>query len=150
MKMGYDDRTAAERMRPGAITSGGFLGGDSRPIVDIIEADEAAARAVGLDFDAAADRLEELARSGEAGLGEPITIGGSWVVRSDEARGKLPCPWHDGIFHKNSVRVELSSTGEALTYSDLSIHLLRAHHFCQGEGSPFRLSPEVLKRVLAL
>jgi hypothetical protein len=29
-----------------------------------------------------------------------------------------------------------------LVYSELSIHLLKVHHFCQGLGSPFRLAPD--------
>jgi hypothetical protein len=146
MKMVYDEKAAAERMKRGVLTSLGFLGTDARPLVDIIQADEEMFRALGLDFGEAADRLDALARSGSAGLGEPITLDGGWLVKSDESRGKLPCPYGDGLFHKNSVT--LQRDGDILVYSDLSIHLLRVHHFCQGIGNPFRLDPVVLKRVL--
>lgn len=149
MKMLHDEKAAAERMAPGVITSGGFLGRDVRTLADIVAADEERFASLGLDFDKVASTLEKLARDGEAGLGEPITVG-KLLVKSDEARGKFPCPYDDGLFHKNSVTVERTGTGERITYSDLSIHLLRAHHFCQGEGSAFRLDPDVLKRVLAL
>jgi len=148
MRMGIDDREAAERMRPGAISAQGFLGTDGRALADIIEADEQAARALGLDWDEAADALERLARSGEAGLGEAVEIEGTYLVRSDESRGKLPCPWRDGLFHKNAVSVENLDSGQKVAYSELSIHLLRKHHFCQGEGSPFRLDPAALGRLL--
>ncbi len=147
MKMRAEDVAAAERMAAGVLTSAGFLGADARPLSDIIQADEEQFRALGLDFDAAADALESLARRGAEGLGEPITIDGRWVVKSDEARGKLPCPYADGIFHKNSVTVERG--GDRVIYSDLSVHLLRVHHFCQGLGSPFRLEPSVLKSILS-
>ncbi len=149
MKMLYDEKAAAERMKPGVITSGGFLGHDARALADIVAADEERFAALGLDIEAVADRLEMLAKDGAAGLGEPITVG-DVLVKSDEARGKFPCPYDDGLFHKNSVTVERTGTGERLIYSDLSIHLLRAHHFCQGEGSAFRLDPDALKRVLGL
>ena len=31
----------------------------------------------------------------------------------------------------------------------MSIHLLEVHHFHGGTGSPFRLEPDMLKKVLA-
>lgn len=146
MKMRYDEKAAAERMKPGSVTSSGFLGSDPRSLADIVEADEERFQALGLDFGDVADELERLGRLGAAGLGEPVTVDGKWLVKSDEARGTFPCPFQDGIFHKNSIAVE--AAGERVVYSDLSLHLLRAHHFCQGRGSPFRLDPDVLARIL--
>lgn len=146
MKMNYDERAAYERMKPGIITTGGFLGNDTRPLSDIIAADEELFRALAIDFDQVADRLETLARKGAEGLGEPITVEGQFLVKSDEARGKLPCPYGDGLYHKNAVSVQRGE--DTIIYSDLSLHLLRVHHFCQGLGSPFRLDPVVLKRLL--
>ena len=150
MKMQHDEKAAAGRMKAGVITSTGFLGTDVRALSDIIEADEERFRALGLDFAAAADELERLKAEGAKGLGEPTTVGGRLLVKSDEARGSFPCPYDDGFFHKNSVTVELVATGERLVYSDLSVHLLREHHFCQGEGGAFRLAPDALKRLLAV
>ncbi len=146
--MTVDWKAAAERMVPGAITSQGFLGTDRRALVDIVEADEERFRALDLDFDAVADELERLSKAGGEGLGEPLGVDGRWTVKSDDARGMIPCPFQDGIFHKNAVSVRRDDSGETLIYSDLSIHLLRTHHFCQGLGSPFRLDPDVLHRVL--
>ncbi|GAB1483801.1 hypothetical protein MASR2M78_26170 [Treponema sp.] len=147
MKMRYDEKAAFERMRAGVITSGGFLGTDTRPLSDIIEADEEMFRALNLEFDEVADELERLAKEGARGLGEPITVDAVYLVKSDEARGKFPCPYDDGIFHKNSVTLE--KDGASLIYSDLSLHLLRDHHFCQGHGSPFRLDPLLIKQILS-
>ncbi|MFQ3547731.1 MAG: hypothetical protein SNJ56_05280 [Termitinemataceae bacterium] len=147
MKMNVDERTAYENMKAGVITSVGFLGTDTRPLPDIIAADEELFKALDLDFDTVANQLEALAKAGEAGLGEPITVQDSYLVKSDEARGRLPCPYGDGLFHKNSVAVERN--GQRIIYSDLSLHLLRVHHFCQGQGSPFRLDPAVLKQLLS-
>ncbi|WP_304225535.1 hypothetical protein [Gracilinema caldarium] len=146
MKMNFDERAAYEKMKAGVLTSTGFLGSDTRPLSDIVEADEELFRALGLDFDLVAERLEALARKGAEGLGEPITIQGQYLVKSDEARGKLPCPYGDGLYHKNAVSVRKGA--DTVIYSDLSLHLLRVHHFCQGQGSPFRLDPVVLKRLL--
>lgn len=148
MKMNFDQKAAEDRMKSGVLTRVGFLGTDPRRLVDIIEADEERFRSLGLDFDQVADALEGLAKEGEKGLGEPMTVAGVYTVRSDDARGRIACPYQDGLFHKNAVSLTVDATGETLIYSDLSIHLLRAHHFCQGDGSSFRLAPEALKRVL--
>lgn len=148
MKNTQEEKDVRERMRPGIITSGGFLGTDERTLADIVQADEEAFRRAGLEFDAAAERLEGWKEAGNRGLGEPVTVEGRYLIRSGDARGVLPCPWKDGAFHKNSVDVRDTKTGAEIVYSDLSIHLLEVHHFCQGRGSPFRLEPETLARMM--
>jgi len=135
-------------MRPGAITAQGFLGSDERNLADIVEADLEAFRRAGLDPDTAADGLERLKAEGQKGLGEPITVDGRWTVSAGDARGVLPCPFGDGVFHKNSVELSDSRSGATVVYSDLSIHLLRAHRFCQGRGHVFRLDPGTLAAIL--
>jgi len=148
MKITEIDRKAYERMKSGVITANGFLGRDSRPLSDLIQSDSEEMRRLGLDFEATADALERLKNEGAKGLGENITVDGHMLVKTGDARGVLPCPWDDGVFHKNSVEAENTVTKAKLIYSDLSIHLLREHHFCQGEGSDFRLDPETLKKLL--
>jgi hypothetical protein len=143
MKMAYDEQAAAARMRPGALTAAGFLGDDPRSPADIIAADEAAAAALGLDWAAAADVLALWLRRGAAGLGADVDLGGGLTAVSDEARGRLACPFRDGVYPKNAVAVS-DGTGGRLILSDLSIHLWRAHRFCQGRGSPFRLEPALV------
>lgn len=150
MKDTIQHKAAQERMAAGLITAQGFLGDDVRPLSQIIEADEVEMRRLGLDFARVAHELERLRDSGERGLGEPVTVDGTWLVQTGDARGQLPCPYEDGIHHKNSVWLRLIATGESLVYSDLSIHLLRNHHFLQGRASPFRLEPSILARVLGL
>lgn len=148
MKNTQLEKDARERMKPGVITARGFLGRDERSLSDIIQADEEAFRRLGLEFDAVADRLEAWKEGGARGLGEPVTLEDRWLARTGDARGVLPCPWEDGVFHKNSVDVTDTKSGDLIIYSDLSIHLLRVHHFCQGLGSPFRLDPETLARMI--
>ncbi len=139
---------AYARMQAGIITSAGFLGEDERTLADIIEADAEAMAKFGVAFENAADFLEYLRAAGQAGLGEPLTIDKRYLVTVGDARGKLPCPWEDGIFHKNSVSVTDTKSGLSLIYSDLSVHMLRVHHFCQGRGSAFRIDPAVLRGVM--
>jgi hypothetical protein len=148
MKNTEAEKHAWERMKPGAITAQGFLGDDQRGLADIIEADAEEFRRLALEPDAVADRLEQLKAAGQQGLGEPITVENRYIITVGDARGVLPCPYGDGVFHKNSVSIQDRNSGLELSFSDLSSHLLRVHGFCQGRGSPFRLAPQDLADML--
>jgi hypothetical protein len=137
----------------GVLTADGFLGRDTRALLRIIRDDTAEFAALGLDWNQVADKLDDLLHRGSEGLGEPITVDG-YLVRVAETRGMFPCPWEDGLFRKRSATVQRlegrSPVGPELLYSDLSVHLLREHHFLQGKGSVFRLEPSLLRDVLGL
>lgn len=150
MKMGPDLVKAAKNMEPGVITQSGFLGDDSRPLADIIEHDEETMQRLGLDFESLVERMEYLYREGEQGLGEPITVDGRWLVKVDEARGRLPSPFEDRLVRKINIQVTNISLKRSVNYTEMSIHLIGEHHFFQGRGSDYRLEPGYLKEVLEL
>ena len=150
MKMSPELTKAQGNMTPGKITADGFLGEDSRPLVDIIEADEEKVQSLGLTFDEIAEKLQQLFEEGRKGLGEQITIDGKWLVQVNEARGFLPCPFEDGIFRKITTTVTHIKKNKRIIFSDLSLHLLSKHHFLEGKGSPFRLNPVPLAEILDL
>jgi hypothetical protein len=144
---------AAANLEPGVLTAEGFLGHDSRPLARILRDDALQFEELELDWDRVAERLEHLLVEGSRGLGEPVTVEGTYLVQVAETRGRFACPWEDGFFLKRSATVRRlgdDQTTEAapLLYSDLSLHLLKDHHFLQGKGSVFRLEPEALKTVL--
>ena len=95
-----------------------------------------------------AEKLEYLMEQGRKGLGEPVTVDGKWLVRTDEARGVIVCPWEDGVFKKINVTVDRTDIKKSISYTDLSIHMLKEHGFLEGRGAPFRLEPSVLAEVL--
>jgi hypothetical protein len=154
MKMTDDLKKAEAQMQAGAITVEGFLGYDKRNLAEIIQHDEEEMRSLNLDWDAVAAKLRELLKKGSDGLGEPITVDKTWLVRVDETRGTLPSPWvGDGIFHKVNVEVRRVNKdgkpeGKLLLFNDLSLHLFEKHHFLQGRGSHFRMEPADIKTVL--
>ena len=156
MKMSPDYVKAQTNMAPGVISAGGFLGRDSRPIADIVEADEEKLQSLGITFEQLAERMQYLLEEGRKGLGEGITVDGKWVVLVNEARGFLPCPFEDGVFRKitatvtHSAIAEHSLKNQSVCFSMLSLHLLEVHHFLQGRGSAFRLEPTALKAVMDL
>ncbi len=143
------DRTQ-ERMKPGMISRIGFLGDDSRPLGTVIEEDAQRVSSLRLADAAIVTRLRELTDAARGGLGTPVTAEGL-EMRTDEARGVMPCPWpHPAVFRKGSVYCRRLDTGEEIVWTELSMHMIETHGFYGGAGSPYRLSPNVLKRVLAL
>jgi hypothetical protein len=148
MKMTPVLTKAMENMKPGVITAEGFLGSDTRSLSTIIDEDAQIMRTLDIDPAEVAARLRHFMEEGRKGLGEPVTVDDHWLVKTDEARGHLVCPWEDGIFRKVNVTVERKDTGESLFFTDLSVHLLESHSFLEGRGSSFRLNLETVKHVL--
>ena len=91
-------------------------------------------------------------RAASAGLGAPVHLpGGNLVAEYHEAMGYIASPWPDGrTFPKGEVVVADTATGERVVFTPLSVHLVRRHGFFQGRGSPYRLEPAKLARVLGL
>jgi len=148
MKMTPELKKAQENMSPGVITAEGFLGDDRRDLSSILDEDAQIMRRLGINPGEAAKTLRYLMKEGQRGLGEPVTVDAKWIVRTDEARGPLVCPWEDGLFRKINVTVERKDTGDKMYFTDLSIHLLEAHGFLEGRGSIFRLNLETMTRIL--
>jgi hypothetical protein len=151
MKQTVQMQQVREQMAPGVITRDGFLGDDRRPLADILLADEAAEKALDLDHQAVAARMIELRDAGMAGLGEFVDVAPHFEVRVDSVRGRLPCPFGDpGMFPKTNITVRNRQTGREIAFTDLHIHLILAHGFYEGRGSPFRLEPKDLAEVLEI
>jgi hypothetical protein len=150
MKMTPELKKARENMEPGIITAEGFLGSDPRSLSGILDEDAQLMRKMELDSVEVAGRLRYFMEEGRKGLGEPVSVDGTWLVKTDEARGRLACPWEDGIFRKVNVSVQRKDTGEKILFTDLSLHLLEAHGFLEGRGSLFRLEPEQIRSVLKI
>ena len=140
-----------EQMKPGIITRDGFLGDDARQLATILDEDQATVNRLGLDHETIATRLRQLMQKAREGLGTDVEVDGKLLVRADDVRGDLPCPWpHGGLYAKTNVRVRNIETGDTLMFTGLQIHLIGAHGFYEGRGSRFRLEPEKLKRILGL
>ncbi|HRR34135.1 MAG TPA: hypothetical protein P5026_08565 [Kiritimatiellia bacterium] len=151
MKQSRQDDIIQDRMRPGVITRDGLLGHDRRPLRDILEADDAEVRRLGLTHAAIAARMRALRDAGAEGLGEPVTVLDHFEVRVDSVRGLLPCPFpHEGLCRKEFVDVRNLRSGGQVVYTELNIHLIEAHGFYEGLGAPFRQEPAILARVLEI
>ena len=137
------------QMAPGVITLDGFLGTDTRKLIDILNADDAIVRRAEITHEQIAQRMQYFRDAGLDGLGEFMTIDNNFDVRVDSVRGKLPSPFGGpGMYEKVNTTVINKTLGREVTYTDLHIHFVRDHGFYEGKGSPYRLDPEELIAVL--
>jgi len=151
MKQSVQMDRIQEKMRPGVITRDGFLGTDRRNLIDVLIEDEGTVKRLDLDHQDITGRMIELRDAGLHGLGEFIRAEPHFEIRVDSVRGKLPCPFGDpGIFPKTNTTVRNLRLDRELTYTDLNIHMIRAHGFYEGKGSPFRLNPRHLVEILEI
>lgn len=142
---------AQKRMEESGDKLHSFLGDDQRQLFQILAADGAELNALGLDHEEMGGLLAELVEEGKKGLGTPVLVRDRFLVVVETARGKMGCPFgHPGLFRKTHAVIVNQKTGESMALSDLSVHLIAAHGFFQGEGSPYRLSPEKAASVLEL
>ncbi len=140
-----------QNMRPMCLCAEGFLGRDPRKLIEILTEDQGTVNSLGLNHEAIAQRLRSITEKARGGWGDPVVLEGKFEVEVHEARGKIPCPWgHPSPYAKNHVKLKKMETGENLVWSDLTIHLIEEHGFYQGRGSPYRLDPSEVKRILEL
>jgi hypothetical protein len=150
MKQTADLDRFQRNMRPGSITLEGMLGRDRRHLIDILDDDAAAVRRLRTTHQAIAARMQELRDAGAKGLGLTIRVLDRFDVRIDNVRGKLPCPFEDGVLQKTFIEVENRATGKSVRFTDLHIHMIREHGFYEGHGATFRIDPATLVEVLEI
>ena len=138
-------------MQAGNISYDGFLGADRRPLAEIIRADEEELKKLNLTHQAIADRMDYFREAGKMGLGEFVKLAPHFEVLCEITRGFIPCPFGEsGRHRKTIVTVRNLRLRKEITFSDLNIHLIAAHGFYEGKGSPFRLEPVELAQVLEI
>jgi hypothetical protein len=141
MKTNPAETATLERMAPGVLSRDGFLGTDSRPIAEIVATDRAAFEEAGVAPEDAADVLEEIHEAADAALGTSVSLyGGSVTAQITEVRGRIPCPFADGVQAHKAV-LDIGFAGHRIRVTPLGIHLLRSHCFLQGRAAPFRIEP---------
>jgi hypothetical protein len=148
MKQTHIEDAAQAQMRPGVITREGMLGDDTRPLIDILEDDDAEVHRLGVTHKLIAQRMRELRRAGMAGLGTGVHVEPHFDVTVDGFRGRIPCPYEDGTASKTNTHVTNESLGRTIMYTDLHIHMIERHGFYMGRGSMYRLDPDELAEVL--
>lgn len=150
MKQSPELDAVQARMRPGELTLTGFLGEDTRKLVDILQADGEAVHSRGISHSQIADRLAGLAEAGRDIMEREVLVEGRYAVRVRDDRGLIPSPWGDGLFRKGDVEMTDRRSGSVFRWNELTLHMVRAHGFYSGKGAAYRLGPAELIDVLEL
>ncbi len=149
MKQSPELEQIQNNMMPGALSGHGFIGKDSRKLVDIIHSDRKALQQLGITQEALADKMQALTDVGMQGLGRPETLDTHFEIEVEEYKGEIPCPFKDSAkANKRQTRVRRLDTGIMIRWTDLNIHMIRDHGFFEGYGSTYRLDPAELARFL--
>ncbi len=140
-----------EQMKPGVLTLHGFLGTDTRSLVEILESDAAEVGRLGTTHAEIAERMRYFRNKGEKGLGEFTTVDGHFEVRVDSIRGKIPSPFGGpGLHSKTNTILVNKKLNRTIIFTDINIHLIGDHGFYEGRGSLFRLEPADLVSILEI
>jgi len=138
-----------ENMRSGSLAGFGFLGSDTRQLIDILEADDALVTQLGTTHGDIARRLQFFYTEGRKGLGQAVEVERRYDVVAEEHKGGIPCPFRDNhTAPKVMVSVTDQKTGQRLSFSALNIHMIQAHGFYEGHGAKFRIEPATVMRIL--
>lgn len=145
------DKTLTDILGPSKFSKNGFLGTDSRPPEEIIKSDEGALAGLGIDRKKMAAGLRTAYVAAERALGNPVEISTGVIAVHREARGRIPSPFaEDGTFQKGEAVVSDKSSGASFCITPLSINLIEKHGFFQGNGSPYRIEPDLAAKMLKL
>ncbi len=149
MKQSPNMRDLEFMLRSSRIVAGGFLGTDSRPLEEIVDADLVSLAHLGWTVAQVADRMQELTALAIPQLGNPVAVDDNLTVTSQDYMGRIICPWpHPMRLAKRITFARRTDTDESIRWTDLSIHMIAEHSFFEGKGSPFRIEPGKLVHLI--
>jgi hypothetical protein len=149
MKESPQTKRLEEILSSSKMVAGGFLGYDPRSLSEIIDSDLTRIARSGFTIEQITSRMKEITSQAISFLGNWTEIDKKRMVKVDEAKGWLVCPWpHTGRFAKRVTYVKSVETGQIIKWSDLNIHLIEKHAFFEGKGSSFRIEPNELVKMI--
>lgn len=149
MKQPPDMQKLEEILRSSNLVAGGFMGIDRRSISEIIDDDMFELTGLKITAENISERMMEITNAAIPALGNWVEVDRKLAAKVDEAKGWLRCPWpHPARFAKRVTYVRNLESGQSIKWSDLNIHLIERHNFFEGKGSPFRIEPTELVKVI--
>jgi hypothetical protein len=145
-----------KHMRPGKLSTAGFLGKDER-LLDVLAADNACVvDALGLTHQELARHLHvagaiavgqfaEDAKAGRKSAGKEFVYHGrKFKAKAMFFRGSVDSPFEDGTKTNCEATVWNLTAGKKLTYSLLVPHLIERYGFYEGKGTSYRVDPRAV------
>ena len=149
MKESPQMQSLDEMLRSSRLVAGGFMGSDTRSAEEIINDDSAHMAQLAVTAGEIASRMRQITEKARGGLGTWVTIDDKLRAAVHEAKGTLTCPWpHPGEFDKTVTVVERLDSADSMRWSSLNIHMIAEHSFLEGKGSPFRIEPDKIMKIL--
>jgi len=131
------------------ITLSGFLSNDNRHYHDIIDEDRKTLARLNITTHQIADRLQYLTKLAWDSYDAPIIIDEVYLVEYKSYRGKIPCPFlHAGMYPKGTITLKNLTIGKEICWTPLNIHMIREHCFFEGKGSPHRIEPSEVSKII--
>ena len=148
MKLNPQEKALMHLFGPGVISKEGFLGLDTRHVHDIIQTDLRELARLDLDQKDVGERLSYFIDEGKKGLERTVDLG-DYAVQVRWQRGLILCPFGERRrLPKLIATVCNKKLDQCIRYSQLNVHMIQEHGFFEGTGSPFRLNPVELVRLL--
>jgi hypothetical protein len=140
-----------QSMRPGRLSSAGFLGKKER-LLDVLAADNrAVVEEMGLTHQQLARPLRVLgavaARDAVKEPKEVVYQGRRFRVRAVVFKTTVGSPFDDGTETNCEATVENLDSGKKLTYSLLVPQMIERYGFYEGQGTRFRVDPRTVIEV---
>ncbi len=151
MKRSPAEDELIQSLGPSKFSAEGFMGHDTRPVDEIISADERKLDRLGIAIQTLVNTLKAIYQQAQQAHGAEIQIKPGVFATFYESRGRVPSPFKtDGVFEKGEAVAREKETGQQMIITQLGIALIERHHFFQGIGSRYRIDPEVAVRLLGL
>ena len=142
-----------ERLKPGQLSTSGFLAPDE-DLRSVIMRDNQTLKTLKITHEQIANRLEGLIvkaiKEWDVGREEEIIIENAFKIGAKYYQVKQFCPFDSKCPYasKNFV-IENLKTRHKIIFSELIIHLIRDHHFFEGNVR-YRLDPSEVVQLLQL
>lgn len=149
MKQSPNKTQIEDKMKPSRFSKDGFLGDDTRTLVDIIHQDHLDVMQMGITHEMIANRMKYFTDIGKKNLGEWVDVEKIYQVKVDDYMGRIPCPFSDNFFAtKTNTTFKNLELDEEVTWTELNIHMISEHGFYEGKGASFRIEPKYIAKVL--
>ncbi len=135
-------------MRPGALSTAGFLGKDENLLEVLAEDNKYVVDELGLTHQELARHLHALAAIGSrVKETEFLYRGRRFKVKVISWRGFQDSPFQDGTKTSQDATVQNLDNGTKLDYSLLVPHMIERYGFYEGKGTRYRVDPRKILEV---
>ena len=115
----------------------------------LLAADEQELKTLNRSVEEIAKRMKYFSSASFDAYNNTVVIDNTYEVHTESNKGTMTCPYgHGGLYRKYITTLTNRKNNITVSWNAIDIHLIEAHHFFEGKGSPYRLEPEALVKAL--